>query len=143
MRRPYGGRPTWDVISARVNDLSFLHSTRPLQTRGGPYMAPKGSDVAASVDTIGIEATAPDTKTPGRETRPGESDDQRPQCEEARTDAPFGIRVASTMSWVSLSGGAVIRLTTTMATRLTGMPMIPNRRWSMPIHGSMPAKRTM
>ena len=74
---------------------------------------------------------------------PGGREDPGPQCDEARTDEPDGIRVASTMSWVSLSGSAVMRLTTTIATRLTGMPMIPKRRWSMPIHGSMPAKRTM
>ena len=82
-------------------------------------------------------------ETPGRTFRPGESDERQPQCDEARTDSPFGIRVASTMSWVSLSGSAVMRLTTTMQTKLTGMPMIPNRRWSMPIHGSMPPQRTM
>ena len=74
---------------------------------------------------------------------PGEGDGLGPQCDEERTDEPAGTRVASTMSWVSLSGSAVIRLTTTMAIRLTGIPMIPNLRWSMPIHGSMPANRTM
>ena len=97
-----------------------------------------------SNEKAGVEARpTAETKNAGAETRPGERDNQQPQCDDARTDAPFGIRVASTMAWVSLSGSAVIRLTTTMATRLTGMPMIPNRRWSMPIHGSMPPHRTM
>ena len=85
-----------------------------------------------------------ETKNAGaRDPAPAKVDDLGTQWDEARTDSPFGIRVESTMSCVSLSGSAVMRLTTTMAIRLTGMPMIPNRRWSMPIHGSMPANRTM
>ena len=64
------------------------------------------------------------------------------QCDEERIVSPFGTRVSSTIFWISALGGGVIKLTATIATRLTGIPMMPKRRWSIPNQGSMPAKRT-
>ena len=39
------------------------------------------------------------------------------------TVSPFGIRIASTIFWVSSSGSSVISETTTISTMLTGMPI--------------------